>query len=155
VSLFEGLGDLLGDLEGLIDRDRASRQTLLEVLALDELEGEEGLPVGLLEPVDGGDVRVVEGREKVGLALEAAEALRVLHHLGRKHLDGHLAAQGRVGGPVDLAHPTGPEGGSDPVVRQRLADQSALPFVISVSSSRLQGRCAGRRAPCARRSRGT
>jgi len=52
-----------------------SRQALLEILALDELEGQEGLAVGLLEAVDGGDVRVVQGREEVALALEAAESL--------------------------------------------------------------------------------
>ena len=32
----------------------------------------------------------------------------------------------RVGGPVDLAHPPGPEGRGDPVVRERLADQASI-----------------------------
>jgi len=77
VGLLEGLRDLLGDLEGLADGNRALREALLEVLALDELEREEGLPARLLEPVDGGDRRVVEGGEEVGLAAEAREALRI------------------------------------------------------------------------------
>ena len=93
VGLLERLGDLLRDLEGLVDRDRPAREPLLEVLALDELEGEEGLPVGLLEAVDGGDVRVVEGGEEVGLALEAREPLGVLRHLGRQDLDRDVAAE--------------------------------------------------------------
>ena len=78
VGLLEGLRDLLGDLEGLVDGDRAPREALLEVLALHQLEGEEGLPVGLLETVDGGDRRVVEGGEEVGLPLEPTQALGVL-----------------------------------------------------------------------------
>ena len=31
--------------------------------------------------------------------------------------------------PVDLAHPPGPEGGGDPVVRQRLADHAVVPLI--------------------------
>ena len=67
------------------------------------------MPVGLLEPVDRGDVRVVEGGEEVRLALEAAEALGVLRDLGRQHLDRDVAAEVRVGGAVDLAHAAGAE----------------------------------------------
>ena len=130
VRLLERLGDLLRDLERLVDGDRAAREPLLEVFALDELESEERLPVGLLEPVDRGDVRVVEGGEKVRLALEAAQALGVLRHLRRQHLDRHVAVEVRVGGPVHLAHAPGPERRRDPVVRQRLADQP-IPVVSS------------------------
>ena len=127
VGLLERLRDLLGDLEGLVDGDRAPREPLLEVLPLDELEGEEGLPVGLLEPVDRGDVRVVEGGEEVGLALEAPQALFVLRHLGRQHLDRDVPVEVRVGGAVDLAHPPGPESRGDLVVRQGLSDQGRAP----------------------------
>jgi hypothetical protein len=126
VRLLEGLRDLLRDLDGLVDGDRPPPEALLEVLALDQLQREEGLPLGLLEPVDGGDVGVVEGGEEVGLALEAGEALGVLHDLGGQHLDGHFAVEVGVGGPIDLAHPPGPEGGGDAVVRQRLTDHEDL-----------------------------
>ena len=125
VGLLERLGDLLRDLERLLDGDGAARETLLEVLALHELERQEGLAVRVLESVDRGDVRVVERGEQLRLALEAGEALGVLRHLERQHLDRDVATEGRVGGAVDLAHPAGPEGRGDPVVRQRLADQGA------------------------------
>jgi hypothetical protein len=59
---------------------------LLEILPLHELEDEEGLPVRLLQPVDGGDVRVIEGGEEMGLPLEAPEALGILCDLGGKTL---------------------------------------------------------------------
>ena len=126
VRLLERLGDLLGDLERLVDGDRAAREALLEVLAFDQLEGQERLPVGLLEPVDGGDVRVVERGEQVRLALEAREPVFVPRQLGRQHLDRDLAAEVAVGRSIDLAHAAGAERGRDPVVRQRLADQGDL-----------------------------
>ena len=102
-------------------------QPLGEVLSLDELEDEEELPVRLLEPVDGGDARVVERREELRLAPEAGEALGVLRELGGEHLEGHLAPELRVGGAVHLAHPAGADRGGDPVVGERLADQWGAP----------------------------
>ena len=47
-------------------------------LALDQLHDQEVAAVGLLEPVDGGDVGVVQGGEDARLALEAGQALGVL-----------------------------------------------------------------------------
>ena len=128
VGLLERLGDLPGDLERLVERDGAPREALLEVLALDQLEGEEGLAVGFLEPVDGGDVRVVERGEQMRLALEAPQAVGVLGHLRRQDLDRDVAVEVRVGRAVDLAHPAGAERRGDPVVRQRPADQRSLPW---------------------------
>ena len=113
VRLLEGLGDLPGDPERLTDGDGTPLQALGEVLAFDELEDEKGLAVGLLEPVDRCDVRMVEGGEEVGLALEAGEALGVARDLGRENLDRHLPAELGVGGPVDLSHPPGSEGSQD------------------------------------------
>ena len=69
---------------------------------------------------------MVEGGEKVGLALEAPQALGVLRaHLGAEEfLDGDVAAQRGVGRPVDLPIT---QGSGDPVVRQRLADNGSCP----------------------------
>jgi hypothetical protein len=146
VRLLEGFGDLLRDLEGLVDRDRPAGEALLEVLALDELEGEEGLAVRFLETVDRGDVRVIQRREEVGLALEAGEALGVLRDLGGEDLDGHVAAERRVGRPVDFSHAASPDGGRDPVVGQRLADQHTSRLAAG-SGLPPQGRaCAMRKA---------
>ena len=73
--------------------------------------------------------------EQVRLAPEAPEALGVLRHLGRQHLDRDVALEVRVGGAVDLAHPAGAEGRGDPVVRQRLADQVRHLFLLARSQS--------------------
>ena len=47
--------DLSGDRQRLVDRQRAPRQPLREVLALDQLEREREDSVRLLEPVDRAD----------------------------------------------------------------------------------------------------
>ena len=54
---FERVGDLLRDRQRLIDRDRAARNPLRQVVALDQLHDEGRDARALLEPVDRGDVR--------------------------------------------------------------------------------------------------
>ena len=54
---------------------RASRDALGQRLALDQLEHEETLAVGLLEPVDGADMRMVERGEDLRFAPEPREAV--------------------------------------------------------------------------------
>ena len=126
VGLFESLGDLLRDTEGFFKGDRPSVESLLDVLTLDQLEDEEGLNVGLLQPVDRADVRVVQRGEELRLAAKAAESLFILGHLGGQNLDRHVAPEVRVGGAVDLPHPPGPEPVGDPVVKERLADHAGI-----------------------------
>jgi hypothetical protein len=73
-----------------------------------KLQGQEGRAVRLFEPVDGGDVAVVEGGEQLRLPPEAREALGIAGHLRGQHLDGHVAPELRVRGAVHLAHPPAP-----------------------------------------------
>jgi hypothetical protein len=107
VGLLERLGDLPGEVERLGRRDRPPGDALGQVLAPHVLEHEEAAAVHLLEAEDGPDVRVVEGGEELGLALEAPEALGVLRDLRGEELDRHRAAELRVLGPEDLAHAAG------------------------------------------------
>ena len=69
--------------ERLARRQRPAREALRERLALDELEHEVRRARRLLEPVDRGDVRVVERRERLRLALEARQALGVARRTRR------------------------------------------------------------------------
>ena len=98
-----------------------------------------GCPVGLLEPVDRRDVRVVERGEQVRLAPEAAEPLGVVRHLRRQHLDRDVAPERRVGGAVDLAHAAGADGRRDPVVRQCPSNQVCHLFLVPHSAHRPVG----------------
>ena len=136
VGLLETLGDLLRDGESLVDGNRPSLQALREVLALDELHGDEvhrgavGEGRGF-ETVEVSDVRVIERGEEPGLALEAREPLGIGGEGLGQELDRHVAAELRVGGAIDLAHPARADRGGDPVVRERLADQGRAPPGLS------------------------
>ena len=58
-------------------RDRAARNALRKILALDEFHHEGMHATGLLESVDRRDVRMIQGRERLRLALEPRQAIGV------------------------------------------------------------------------------
>lgn len=91
--------------ERFIERDRALRDALREIVALHEFHHERGHVARALEAVDRRDVRMVERREDFGFALESREAIRVTSHRGRQYLDRDLALQVGVGRTIHLAHP--------------------------------------------------
>ena len=105
----ERVCDVPRDDESAGDGDRAFCEELLDRLARNELHDEKADAVRPLEAVDAGDIRVVEGGEELGLALEAGRALDVVHEFLGKDLDGDLAAEARVARPPDLAHAAGSE----------------------------------------------
>ena len=69
--------------------------------------------VSLADVVEGADVRVIERGDRPGLASEPGAELRIVGERARQHLDRDGPIQPRVGGPIDLAHPTGADGGAD------------------------------------------
>ena len=54
--------------------------------------------------VDGRDVRVVQARQHLGLALETGQEVGVFHEGGMHNFDCHVAIQGRVVGFIDRSH---------------------------------------------------
>jgi hypothetical protein len=62
VCSLERVGDLTRDREGLCDRHRPNRDMIRERRAFHEFKNESGSTSRLLEPVDGGDVGMVERR---------------------------------------------------------------------------------------------
>ena len=62
---------------------------------------------------DLGDVRVIEGGQRLGFAHEAIEAVGVVLERGRENLDGDLALQLGIAGAIHLAHSARPEGRGD------------------------------------------
>ena len=93
---FERLGDLLRDRQRLVERMAPSADPLRQVLAIDELHDERREPGGFLEPVDCGDVRMIQRRERLGLALEARQAFGSAANASGRTLDRDLAARLRV-----------------------------------------------------------
>ena len=57
-----------------------------------------------MHAVDGGDVRVIERGQRLGLVLEAGDARRMAGEGRGQHLDRHVAAQSVVGGAPYRAH---------------------------------------------------
>ena len=71
---------------------------------LDEFHHEGGHSPALFEPVDAGDVRVIQRREGLGFTLEAGEPISVVRERLGQDLDRDVAIQLRVAGPEDLPH---------------------------------------------------
>ncbi len=79
----------------------------LRVVAFDQFHHQRGHLAGLLEAVDLGDVGMIERRQRLGLALESRQPLRVAGKRRRQRLQRDVAAQLGVARPMDLAHATG------------------------------------------------
>ena len=109
VRRFERLPDLLEDRERLARRHRAMGQSLGQRLARHELHLEERGVAHFLEPVQRGDVGMVERGKQPCLALEPALVLRVARIELVQDLEGDLAAEPDVFGPIHLAHASGAE----------------------------------------------
>lgn len=78
-----------------------------------QLEDEEGPAGRLLEAVDRGDARVVEGGEELRFTLEAGEPHGVAGEVRGQQLERDLAVEPGVARSENLAHPPRTEGGQD------------------------------------------
>ena len=77
---------------------------LRQVVALDQLHHEGGHAVGFFQPVDRGDVRMIQRGEHFRFALESREPIASAATTAGRTLDRDLALQLRVGRAIDLAH---------------------------------------------------
>ncbi len=113
VGSIERLGNLCGDHNSLIDRQRAELQTLAECLSLEELHDKERNTLVLSDIVDSTNVWVVHPRNCTSFALEPIE-LGTLDTTRRgEHLDGYGPVEAGILGVVHLAHPSGSDQGDD------------------------------------------
>ena len=97
---FEAVGDLPGDLERLVQRNRSLLDSFGQRRTLDQLHDERAV----LDAVDRGDVRMVEGGQHLRLAREARHARGVVGEVFRDQLDRHLSTELAVGGAIHLSH---------------------------------------------------
>ena len=67
----------------------------------------------LLQPVDGGDVRVIQRGEDFCFALKPRHSFRVSNEGLRQDLDGHVAIEPCVARPIHFPHPASAEGGEN------------------------------------------
>ena len=113
VGLLERLRDLESERKAFSKGKRPGLEAFGERRSGDELHDEGVRLAAGFHPVDLGDVRVVELREQVRLALEACETFLVRYEGRRQHLDRHLAPELGVGRAVDLPHSALAELGGD------------------------------------------
>src|SRR4051812_30983236 len=107
------LRDLPRDGQRVVDRDCAVRNTLCEVLPLDELQHNGRDSVRLFKTVDAADVGVVQRGEDFRFSLKAVEPVSVGGQSRRQDLDGDLTFQPGVDRPIHLAHAAFTDLGSD------------------------------------------
>ncbi len=75
---FERFGNLLGNRKCFIERNGTACDALREIVTLDEFHDERVNATGPLEPVDGGDVGMIQRREGLGFPLESVRGVRYL-----------------------------------------------------------------------------
>jgi hypothetical protein len=119
---FERLGDLLRDGESFVNSNWTARDSSIQALAVDELEHEELLAVGLVQAVDRADVRMVQRSKNVGFAAEARKPLRVMRERLRQNLHRNVASELGVARAIDLAHAARAEGSEDFIRTEARAD---------------------------------
>ena len=71
---------------------------------LDQLHHQRNRPAYLLYPEDLRDIRMVQGSEHFGFALEPGEPVRVGRERSRQDFDGNVALEICVSGAIHLTH---------------------------------------------------
>ena len=104
VRSFERFGNLCRDVQGLVERERTSDQTVGERRPLDELEDERAARAHILQAVDLCDARMIERGERLRFAREPRQAIAVIGNGVGQHLQRDVPAEASVTRLVDLAH---------------------------------------------------
>ena len=109
----ERLRDLPRDRQCFVDRNAPFRNQVRERRAIDQLQHERLAGSRFFQPVNVRDVRMIERREHLRLALEPRDAIGIGREDIGKNLDRDVAVQPRIARAIHLAHATGPDGGED------------------------------------------
>ena len=119
VRRVERIGQLSRHGHGLAHRQGAALEAIGQRAAGDELEDQKSLRArsvagwNLFEPVDCGDVRMVQRGEDLRFTLEAADAIGIqLCRIG-EDLDGDVASEAGITRAIHLAHAAFAEFGDD------------------------------------------
>jgi len=101
VRRFQRLGQLLGQSQRFVHGHRSARRFAGDIFQHQVLRAQV-----LLEPVDSGDVGVIQRCQGLCLAVESRQPLGVLREGCGQSFDCHVAIQLRVARAIHLAHPT-------------------------------------------------
>jgi hypothetical protein len=101
----ESAGDLQREVDRLARVERRPGEPRPQGLSLEELRDGVGDVALDAEIVDGEDVRMRQGGDRLGFPLEARARFRVAREMLWQDLDRDVAIQLRVAGAIDLSHP--------------------------------------------------
>src|SRR5437667_1745782 len=136
---FECFTDALGDVEGLIKRNRPSLDALGERFTFHEFQHEKARAVRFLKIVDGGDIRMIERGEHFRFTLEAGDAVMIAGKFVGQDLDGHFTLQLGIACAINLSHASATKQGQDFYGAELCADgdaQSAIsPCLVRASGT--------------------
>ena len=104
----EGVGDLRGDRQGLL-RAQDPGDPVVSVSPSTSSSTSAWSPPSSADPVNRGDVRVVERGEQPRLAVESAQPVGIAAEERGEDLDGDVASELQVSRAIDLAHAAGAE----------------------------------------------
>jgi hypothetical protein len=122
VSGIQCIGNLNRQAEQNIDIDRLSCNTMFQRHTIEKFHSEERLAIVLANIANRTDIRVIQRRCSLRLALEAGQCLRVTGNFFWQELEGNKTVKPVVLGLVDHAHTATTEFFDDAVVRDGLAD---------------------------------
>jgi hypothetical protein len=77
--------------------------------------------------IDGYEMWMAEGANPVRFGTKTLYVLGVVGQMCREHLDGDLALQEQIAGPIDLSHPSNAYQLSQLIVAQLLSNQGSMP----------------------------
>ena len=83
---------------------RPVSESIGERRALDQLEDQRLCAGRFLEPVDCGDIGMVQRRQNLGFPFEASKAIGIRGQKRGRTLTRHFAIQSRVACAIDLSH---------------------------------------------------
>ncbi len=106
VCRVERVRDLRCDRQGLFESDGSLGEPMRKILALDELHDQCGDRAGLFQPVDVGDVRVIERGKRLCFARKSRQTFGIGCKLLGQDLQRDIAIELRVVGPKHLPHST-------------------------------------------------
>ena len=109
MRLVERVGNLGGDRQRLVERQRPSFQPRGQRLALEMRHDQVVRAIDAADVVDAADVRMVQRGDRPRLALEAGPRIGVAGDFTREDFDGNRAIETSIPGFVDLAHAAGAE----------------------------------------------
>ena len=135
VRRVQDVGDFNRKPKKRIKIQRAAGNLICQGYAVDIFHDDEGSSLGLVNLVDGTDVRMIQCGRSLRLALEASHRLRIVGNFFRQELDGHKTVQARVLSLVDHSHPAAAQLFDNAIMRNGLANHWRESYVCETGKS--------------------